>query len=222
MFDVSINTIKWANDLKNGVIHEGDVLVILPVNGLRYTVQKGDTLPSVAKKYKADQAEIAEYNSLDSGSALAVGDVIIIPGGEVAVVAPASKPKSSTTPLRGTGGPSIASYYAWPVDGGVVTQGLHGYNGIDIGAPNGTSIFAAAEGTILIARQGGYNGGYGSYVVIQHDNGTQTLYAHMSVVAAVPGAYVAQGAIIGKVGSTGKSTGNHLHFEVRGAQNPFR
>lgn len=220
MFDVSVNTIKWANDLKNGVIHEGQVLVILPITGVRYTVQKGDTLASVAKKYKADEDEIAQYNLLEQGASLAVGDEILIPDGEV--VAPVVRTTSSTptAPLRGAGGP-VLGIYAWPVAGGILTQGLHGYNGIDIGAPVGTSIFASAAGTVIIARDGGYNGGYGSYVVIQHDNGTQTLYAHMSKVLVSAGVRVGQGATIGLVGRSGKSTGYHLHFEVRGAANPF-
>ena len=74
---------------------------------------------------------------------------------------------------------------------------------------------------VVAISNGGYNGGYGNYVVVQHQNGTQTLYAHMSRVLTTMGATVAQGANIGLVGSTGKSTGNHLHFEVRGAANPF-
>jgi murein DD-endopeptidase MepM/ murein hydrolase activator NlpD len=108
------------------------------------------------------------------------------------------------------------------VNGGVLTQGLHGYNGIDIGAPSGTGILASAAGTVIIAnRSGGWNGGYGNYIVIQHDNGTQTLYAHASRIYATAGQRVAQGALIGAVGRTGKATGPHLHFEVRGATNPF-
>ena len=223
MFDVSVNTIVWANDLQGKKIHPGDVLVILPITGLRVAVGKGDTVASIAKKYKADAEEIARYNDLAADATLAVGTTIIIPEGEV--VAPPvpvkAKPKA-TTPLRGAGGPAIAGYYLWPVDGGVVTQGLHGYNGIDIGAPRGTSVFASAAGTVIIARGSGYNGGYGSYVVVQHDNGTQTLYGHLSRVSVSAGTRVAQGAALGAVGSTGKSTGNHLHFEVRGATNPFR
>jgi murein DD-endopeptidase MepM/ murein hydrolase activator NlpD len=105
--------------------------------------------------------------------------------------------------------------------GGVKTQGLHGYNGIDIGAAAGTSIVAAAPGTVIIARSGGWNGGYGSYVVVQHGNGTQTLYAHASSVLVSQGQQVTQGQAIARVGATGRATGNHLHFEVRGAKNPF-
>ena len=223
MFGVSINTIKGANELKGGVIHEGDQLIILPITGLRYTVQKGDTLALLAKKYKADAAEIAQYNDLDTGASLAVGTSLIIPDGELAVApAPVAK-KPGVNLYRGGAGPDLVGYYQWPINGPwPITQGLHGYNGIDIGAPSGTGILSAAAGTVIIAKGGGgWNGGYGNYIVIQHDNGTQTLYSHASKLYVSAGQRVAQGATIGAVGRTGKATGQHLHFEVRGATNPF-
>lgn len=221
MFGVTANTIKWANDLQNGVIKEGQELVILPVTGVRYTVKKGDTVASVAKKYKADADEIIQYNNVSG--ALAVGETIIIPDGEVAAPAAVrSTATGPTAPLRGAGGAALSGYFDWPVNGGVITQGLHGYNGVDIGAPTGTSIFASAAGTVIIARgNGAWNGGYGNYIVIQHDNGTQTLYSHASRVDVSSGQRVAQGVVIGAIGRTGKATGPHLHFEIRGATNPF-
>jgi LysM repeat protein len=222
MFGVTPNTIRGANDLKNGTIREGDTLIILPITGVRHTVGKGDTLASLAKKYHADAQEIAQYNDLSDGS-LAVGTTLIVPDGEL-VIAAAPKPRvsSGSNPYKGGSGPNLGSYYSWPVNGGVLTQGIHGYNGIDIGASNGTGVLAAAAGRVLIAKDnGGWNGGYGNYVVIQHDNGTQTLYAHASKVYVAPGEYIGKGATIAAVGRTGKSTGSHLHFEVRGATNPF-
>lgn len=222
MFDVSTNTIRWANDIGVGGIKPGQTLVILPITGVRHTVKKGDTIATIAKKYKADQDEIADYNSLVSGASLVAGDIVIIPDGTVAAPVVAKKPSSSTrNPYRGGSGADLGGFFIWPVAGGVKTQGIHGYNGIDIGAPEGTPIYAAANGTVLVARSGGWNGGYGNYVVVLHENGTQTLYAHMSRVAASAGSAVLQGNVIGYVGSTGKSTGKHLHFEVRGAKNPF-
>lgn len=216
MFNVSVNTIRWANDL-SGVLREGQTLVILPVSGVRHTVGKGETLASIAKKYKGDIDEITDYNGLSAGNVLAVGDIVIIPDGEIA--APPATIKSS--PLRGAGGPSIAGYYLNPIPGGRKTQGLHGYNGIDLGAPAGTPFYASASGIVIISRSSGWNGGYGVYIVISHGNGTQTLYAHNSRNIVSVGDYVSQGQVIGYVGSTGKSTGAHLHFEVRGARNPF-
>ena len=105
---------------------------------------------------------------------------------------------------------------------GIKTQGIHGHNGIDIGGPVGSSIFAAAAGTVIVAKaDGGWNGGYGNYIVVDHGGGVQTLYSHLSSVAVSVGQSVSQGAVIGGLGNTGKSTGPHLHFEVRGASNPF-
>lgn len=229
MFDVTINTIIGANDIQGGVVRPGQTLIIFPIPGLEHTVVKGETLISLATKYSSDAHSIAVYNGLADGATLAVGNKIFIPNGEPPVVTPAKSKTTSSTkvvktkePYLGGSGPTIAGYFAWPVAGGVVTQKLHGWNGADIGAPKGTSIYAAAAGTVVIANgNGAWNGGYGSYVVIKHANGTQTLYAHMSKVLVSPGEPVGQGDVIGKVGSTGQSTGPHLHFEVRGAANPF-
>jgi murein DD-endopeptidase MepM/ murein hydrolase activator NlpD len=121
----------------------------------------------------------------------------------------------------GYNAPVITGYYAHPLPGGRKTQHVHGFNGTDWGAPKGTPILASASGRVIIAKGSGYNGGYGQYVVIEHDNGTQTLYAHASKVLVSVGDNVKQGETIALVGSTGRSTGNHLHFEVRGAWNPF-
>ncbi len=216
MFDVSVNTILWANDLPRATsIKKGDTLTILPVSGLKYKVKSGDTLASIAKKYQGDSEEIAQFNGLAEGE-LAVGSEIIIPNGEIIAPAPIRK----AAPL-GAPSPSYAGYYMRPTSG-VRTQGIHGYNGVDIGAPVGTPIVAAASGDVIVARQGGWNGGYGSYVVIRHPNGTQTLYAHASAVLVSVGQYVSQGETIARVGNSGRSTGAHLHFEIRGGpRNPF-
>lgn len=235
MFDVTLNTVIWANDIKGGIVHEGDQLIILPITGIQHTVLKGETLAGLAKTYKSDAHDIAQYNGLADSAALAVGDVVLIPNGELGVVNIASTKTKPTTAganakiTKGSakgvsfgGGAALNGYYRWPVDGGVITQGLHGWNAVDIGAPRGTGILAAAAGVVIIARDnGGWNGGYGNYLVIQHLNGTQTLYAHASKILITAGASVAQGQTIAKVGNTGESTGNHLHFEIRGAANPF-
>ncbi len=220
MFDVSANTIRWANDLTpKEAIKPGDKLVILPVTGVQHIVKKGETLASIAKKYKGDLAEIAQFNGVQADEALAIGTEVIIPNGEVPVSA---TNKASSGAKLSYSGPSYEGYYMRPIVGGVKTQGIHGYNGIDIGTSYGAPIYAAAAGEVIISKDGGgWNGGYGNYVVIRHDNGTQTLYAHNSSNAVTVGETVAQGDVVGYVGSTGRSTGSHLHFEVRGAQNPF-
>jgi len=217
MFGVSVNTIMWANNVTPKTVRPGDKLVVLPISGVQYTIQKGDTLKSIALKYKADSQEIIQFNGLKADTPLAIGSFIIIPDGEVAV----PNVSTLTARLRGAGGPNYAGYYAKPLFSYARSQGLHGYNGIDMAAPVGTPIMASAAGEVIVSRNSGWNGGYGEYVVISHGNGTQTLYAHMSQNISYPGMSVFQGQVIGYVGSTGKSTGAHLHFEIRGAKNPF-
>jgi murein DD-endopeptidase MepM/ murein hydrolase activator NlpD len=128
-------------------------------------------------------------------------------------------------PARGVGPAGTCAeiaYYTSPLTSFIQTQNIHGFNAVDLAAPAGTPIMAAADGQVIVAKSGGWNGGYGSYVVITHDNGSQTLYAHMSTVAATVGEEVVQGQVIGYVGMTGDATGPHVHFEIRnGIRNPF-
>lgn len=221
MFGVSANTIIWANNIARGdLISVGQTLVILPVSGVRYTVVKGDTLEIIAKKFKGDIDEIARFNDIANTAELAVGSTIVIPDGELGT-AVREKYGVPSTVVYGTNGPAYDGYYARPLAGGRKTQGLHGFNGVDLGAPFGTPVYAAAAGTVIVSRPAGWNGGYGQYVVVSHGNGTQTLYAHLGSIVTSEGFSVEKGDIIGYVGSTGRSTGPHLHFEIRGAQNPF-
>lgn len=224
MFDVSVSTIKWANDIPtSGTIQIGQTLTILPVTGLKYTVKEGDTLSKIADKFEGDAGEITSFNGLEEDS-LAVGSEIIIPNGEIAAPVPASSGTKKSVPTYTTsqGTPSQIGYYLRPIAGGVRTQGIHGYNGVDLAAPAGTPILAAAEGNVIVAKGSGWNGGYGEYVVIQHSNGSQTLYSHASQVIVSVGQSVRQGQVIAYIGSTGRATGDHVHFEIRnGIQNPF-
>jgi LysM repeat protein len=218
MFGVTSNTIYWANDLKVGSkLSPDQVIVILPITGIKYTVKKGDHVEDLAKKFKSDAGEIISFNGIDSEVGLTVGQEIIIPDAEL------EAPKTSTSKTKNTASKtnSLSSYFKRPVNGGVRSQGVHGHNGIDIAAAGGTPILAAAGGTVIISKGSGWNGGYGNYIVIKHPNGTQTLYGHMSTTLVSAGAQVNKGQQIGKMGSTGRSTGNHLHFEVRGGRNPF-
>ncbi|MEK7514253.1 MAG: LysM peptidoglycan-binding domain-containing M23 family metallopeptidase, partial [Patescibacteria group bacterium] len=201
-------------------LREGHVLVILPVSGVRHTVKKGDTVASIAKLYKGDASEILQYNDLSSGQVLAVGEIVIVPDGEIAAPSRSSSSSSIAVGTRVTLYPNYDGYYVRPVQGRK-TQGIHGYNGVDIAAPRGNPIVAAANGVVIVSREGGWNGGYGNYIVISHNNGTQTLYSHNLRNAVSVGDIVEQGQVIGFVGTTGRSTGNHVHFEVRGAKNPF-
>lgn len=228
MFGVSVGTIIWSNDIKQGdLIKKGQVLSILPINGIKHIVQKGDTLASIVKKYKGDLKETRQYNDLLDDDTLAVGDAVIIPGGVDIIPTKVDNSISSAIArnqnnIRGTNGPDYSGYYIKPISGGKISQRLHGYNAIDFAAPVGTPILASASGEVIISKDNGYwNGGYGNYIVIKHNNGTQTLYAHNSSNIVWAGYHVVQGQVIGYMGSTGRSTGSHVHFEVRGAKNPF-
>lgn len=224
MFSVSPNTIIWANDIKGGMISEGQTLVILPISGIQYSIKSGDTIKKIAAKYGADIDEVLKFNGIALETKLNIGDTIIIPDGEGAAIkgSQISGPTAPASRLRGTSGPSYDGYYLRPILGGYRSQGLHGYNGIDLaGVPSGVAVVASATGDVIISRQGGWNGGYGNYIVIQHGNGTQTLYSHLKSNVAEVGWHVVRGQVIGYVGATGRATGPHVHFEIRGAKNPF-
>lgn len=133
-------------------------------------------------------------------------------------IIPAWKQVSFST-TRGL--PITKGQWVRPIVGGWKSQGIHDRNGIDLATECGRTVVAAAGGTVRIAEKGKWNGGYGNYVVIDHPNGTQTLYAHLRHILVTVGQYVDQGFPVGLIGSTGNSTGCHVHFEIRGAKNPF-
>ena len=224
MFGVSVDTILWANDLKKGEkLTEGDVLLILPISGLEHTVTKGQTLQSIAKLYKADVNDIIQSNDIALDTPLAVGDTLMIPN--ASKTEEKAKPAKSTT----TNTKAKKTYETYPagnlagfinpVPGYRLSQGIHDGNAVDLAIPKGTPIHASASGKVIFAKMG-YNGGFGGLVIIAHPNGTQTLYAHQSKLASRAGDQVSQGEVIGYVGSTGHSTGPHVHFSVKGAHNP--
>ncbi len=223
MFGVSVNTIRWGNDLTSNNLTPGQKLVILPISGVQHVVKSGDTLLSIAKMYKGDLNEILSYNNLTKNSKLSIGDVIIIPDGEMAPTSNSGSKKYNQTGVgtQGSSYPVYDGYYMRPIIGGIKTQGIHGHNGVDLASSYGANIYAAAEGDVIISKNSGWNGGYGSYIVIKHGNGTQTLYGHLSAALVSVGDHVNQGQVIGRMGATGKATGVHLHFEIRGAKNPF-
>jgi len=227
MFDVSTNTILWANDKKRGdSIKEGEVLLILPVTGLKHVVEKGETLKSIAKKYEIDISYIAGFNGIPEDFKLEIGYELIIPDAEKTEEREnVNNKKVSTTKPVSQPSKVASGYFINPVPGSRKTQGLHGKNAIDLAAPIGTPIYAAAPGKVLLARYG-WNGAYGNMIIIQHPNGTKTLYSHLSSIETSTGANVNRGQLIGRVGNSGRvrpspgGNGAHLHFEVHGAKNP--
>ncbi len=212
-FGLRPETILWSNpELETwpDYIVVGQELFILPVNGAYYEVKAGDTLDSIAKRYSVEIPAIVEceYNDLAEPYELQAGQRLVIPGGTRPVVARyvrATAPPPTNAP-QGTGN------FMWPTSG-YLTQGYWlGHQAIDIGAPTGTPIYAADAGYVAAT---GWMGGYGNYVIVNHGNGFETLYAHMSEIRAIAGQSVDRGDLIGLVGSTGRSTGPHLHFEIR-------
>jgi len=215
-YGVSENTILWENDLTStSQIKEGQKLAILPVSGVAHKVQSGDTIYSVAKKYQANAQAILDFPFNDVGDdfQLSTGQLLIVPDG-----APPEKPKPAPTqylaqqniPVGDLG----SGQFVWPASGGMAQYFSWYHPGIDISNLGGGPIHASDSGTVTVA---GWpdNYGYGNRVIIDHGNGYTTLYAHMSAVYVSPGQTVSKGDVLGAMGSTGRSTGVHLHLEIR-------
>ena len=215
-FGISVDTVLWQNGLgPKDRIKEGQSLQILPVTGISHKVVKGDTVYSIAKKYDTSPQAIVDFpfNSFvnDETFELAIGQVIIVPDG----VKPAERQVSprirQLTPDAGT---VVASgQFVWPASGQISQNFAWYHKGVDIANRAMPPIVAADSGKVIVA---GWpdNYGYGNRVVIDHGNGYRTLYGHLSQIYVVNGQTVQRGAAIGKMGSTGRSTGIHLHFEV--------
>ena len=217
-FGVSLETLLWANGLSSRtILKPGDRLTILPIDGVTHTVKSGETISSIAQSYKVDEEEILTANNLNRDSLIHSGDVLVVPGGSPHV--PIS---SQLAPAPSQSLVDVTGYFISPARGRI-TYGLHRYNAVDLGGRDfcNTPVYAAAAGTVITADDAGWNGGYGKYVKISHPNGTVTLYAHNSQILASVGQYVPQGEVIALMGATGNASGCHVHFEVRGAKNPF-
>ena len=217
-FAISADTIRWQNDLASkDSIKQGQVLQILPITGVSHVVKKGDTVYSIAKKYDVDPQVIVNYPfntfSNDETFELAIGQVVIVPDG----VKPSEvlwTPVARVRQITPDAGTVVASgIFVWPA-GGTITQRFVWYHpAIDIANRAMPDILAADSGTVIVS---GWpdNSGYGNRAIIDHGSGYRTLYAHLSRIYVVVGQTVARGNAIGKMGSTGRSTGPHLHFEV--------
>lgn len=223
-FGVSLNTILWANNLNsNSIIRPNQELIILPISGVMHTVKKGDTLLSIAKRYRASVEEISIFNNLEDESSIKIGQELIIPNGRLSSatsLAVSSGLKPMTIDISDW--PKIDGFFAYPTSGGWNRGILHYYNAVDIISSCGSPIYSAADGIVVeVKGDGRYNYGYGNLIKIQHYNGTITVYGHLDELAVKEGSKVYQGSLIGKMGNTGNAECCHLHFEVRGAQNPF-
>ncbi len=216
-YNVTANTIIWENGLNRyGFIKLGQKLAILPTTGVTYKVKKYDTIGGIAKKYSIKEVDIIKSNNITSVSALQIGQKLIVPGARQAsspVVAAASTISSYTkqATVQKTSVKS-STRLLWPASCRTISQYYHWrHHALDIACKQGTPIYAAEDGVI---KSSGWASGYGKRVIINHGNGMRTLYAHLTKIYASPGQAVNSGDTIGLMGSTGWSTGPHLHFEV--------
>ena len=215
-FGISTETVLWQNNLDaKSKIKIGQNLQILPVTGMSHKVSKGDTVYSIAKKYDTSPQAVVDFpfNAFvnDETFELAIGQIVIVPDGVKPKEAQSSPRIRQITPDAGT---VVASgSFVWPTSG-TITQNFYWYHkGIDIANRAAPDVLAADSGKVVSA--GWLDGyGYGNRVIIDHGNGYRTLYAHLQKIYVIPGQTVARGSAVGKMGSTGRSTGTHLHFEV--------
>lgn len=216
-FGISTETIKWQNNLINDNLSVGDSLEILPVTGVAYKVQSGDTVYTIAKKFDTIAQKIVDFPFNDFANpetfSLVSGQILIVPDG----VKPSEQPFIKRRIYIAQGPTSVSSAgFTWPISGGISQFASWYHMALDITNPTGTPIVAAQGGTVTKISTGTWDGGYGNNIIIDSGGGFQTLYAHMSGVNVGIGQQVVGGkTVIGYVGNTGRSTGPHLHFEIR-------
>lgn len=211
-FGVSVDTIKWASDLKRDSLNIGQELKIPPVTGIVHKVREGDSVQSIAKKYRTDAQKIVnfpfnDFTDLDT-FALDVGQIVIVPDG----IQPEAPPIAVVLPHIGAQ-PLGTGKLLWPTNGVITQYPIWYHMAYDIANPSLPGIIAADSGVVVIPGYMRY--GYGNYILVEHGGGFSTLYAHLSEIYVKTGDKVARGQVIGRLGSTGRSTGPHLHFETR-------
>jgi len=222
-YGLQMTTVMWENDLtETSKIKPGQELRILPLDGIRHKVSRGETISSIGKKYSLEGSEIQvmvdyPFNEFlnDETFDLATGQYLMVPDGVKASVINTTGYVARQIQITPDAGSITATgSFVWPATGGI-TQGYRFYHkAIDIANKSGGAILAADGGTVVGA--GWLDGyGYGNRVIIDHGNGFVTLYAHLSVAQVQAGQRVNRGDLIGRMGSTGRSTGTHLHFEIR-------
>jgi murein DD-endopeptidase MepM/ murein hydrolase activator NlpD len=240
-FNLKPETLFWSNQqtLKDDpdMLMPGMQLYILPVDGVYYQWQEGNRLDFIAERFKANLVDIVSWpgNHLDSNidpqnPGIAPGTWLVIPGGsrefvqwQVPILRRTDTMKWAWGGSGACQGPYLSSaqgngYFIWPTDSHDTSLGnpyAEWHHAIDINAPLGANVYASDSGVVVFS--GWSSWGYGNLIVIDHGNGWQTVYAHLSAIYAGCGYDVYKGDIIGLVGSTGNSTGPHLHFEIQSA-----
>lgn len=214
---ISVDTIRWTNDLTSDNISIGDELKILPVSGVAHKVSKGDTVYAIAKKYDTEAQKIVDFPFNDFANpetfSLVEGQMLIVPDG----VKPSSKPAIRRPVYIAQGPTSISSAgFTWPIRGAVSQFASWYHMAIDITASIGAPIVAAQDGTVTSVNIGTWDGGYGTNIVADNGQGFSTLYAHLGGINVGVGDAVEAGkTVIGWIGMTGRTTGPHVHFEIR-------
>ncbi len=219
-FGLDPETLQWSNpDLEANpdMLSVGDQVKILPLNGVLHTVKSGDTLSELASTYDVDVNEIIAYDSnnlAEAGSSLIIGSDLVIPGGSKPFARPTYDSSYASAVPVPAGAAAGSGNFNWPTAGSISQSYWGGHPAIDMASYTGAAVKAADGGFVTLAG-GGWNGGYGNHVIIDHGNGFTTLYAHLNSIFVSSGENVAAGQQIGTVGNTGNSTGPHLHFEIR-------
>lgn len=219
-FRISVDTIKWENNIKGVTIKPGKILKIPPVTGIVHKVKSGESIYSIAKKYHTTAQNIINFPFNEFANedtfALKLGQILYVPNGVIIKKkAPSLHYARGTNPLFASvqAGVKGTSNFIWPTTG-VITQYATWYHmAIDIANPSAPPILASDTGTVIYS--GCIRYGYGCHIIIDHANGYKTLYAHLSKIYVSPGQRVNKRTQIGRMGSTGRSTGTHLHFEIR-------
>ncbi len=215
-FGLNAETVLWANptvERAPDLLRVGQNLVIPPVDGIYYTVQKGDTVAKLAKEYQTtvDKIVAFELNELEEPYTLTPGQRVMLPDGRKKVV-PSNYYPLTRVGSAPKGAPKGTGRFAWPANGWLTQRFWSGHSGIDIGNRTGTPIRAADAGYVVLAGRDTF--GYGNQILIDHGNGYYTRYAHLNTVLVRAGQSVKKNQKIGTMGSTGRSTGPHLHFEI--------
>lgn len=217
-FDISEDTIYWENGLTpTSKLMPSATIRILPVTGVRHAVARGETLENIAKKYDVDAQGVADwpFNTFvnDETFELAVGQILIVPDGVKPNEIQVSPRQFIARQTPDTGTVVASGEWVWPTQGRITQRFVWYHPGIDIANKEMPSVVAADAGKIIAVIAS--NVGYGKHIIIDHGNGFQTLYAHLSAFRVEEGQPVSKGSVIGIMGSTGRSTGPHAHFEIR-------
>jgi len=215
-FGLAAETVLWANpsvEKSPDLLRVGQSLIIPPVDGIYYTIQAGDTVAKLAKKYKTTVEKIVsfEFNHLAEPYQLLPGQKIMLPDARKPVPTLNYYPMTRVGSAP-AGAPKGTGRFAWPTQGILTQRFWSGHPAIDIANRTGTPILAADAGYVVMAGRDTW--GYGNQVVIDHGNGFKTRYAHLNTILVKAGMKVQKNQQIGTMGSTGRSTGPHLHFEI--------